>query len=146
IRAYAFRISKTGRTCWPSGSQYRNLAQALTPCSRPIWLVARGLLSLVSAQLLLHREGEQPSRDQLCSRSKDARARTNLAAASSDARKGSQTTGNPVENDRRVMTLWLGYSLRKRRSIYRLAQWIFAGRSEQHPFGSLIFNVDLAIS
>src|SRR5262249_22051750 len=104
---YALGISKTNGAGWPSGSQYRNLAQAFTSCSRPLWLVACGLLSLVSPQLLLHREGEQPYRDQLCSGSEDARARTNVAAASSDAGKGSQTTRSAAENGRRFVMLSL---------------------------------------
>src|SRR5262249_60757426 len=51
----------------------------------------------------LCREGEQQSGDQLCSGSEDAGGRTNLAAASSDARKGAQPTGSPAENDRRFV-------------------------------------------
>jgi hypothetical protein len=46
-----------------------------------------------------------------------------------------------------MLSLWFGYSLRKMKAvIIELAHWNFAGRSEQHPFGPLIFNVDLIIS
>src|SRR5262249_50706961 len=50
------------------------------------------------------------------------------ARVTSDAGKGSQTTGNPAENGRRFVmsSLWFGYSLRKlKAAIVELAQWNF---------------------
>ena len=47
---------KTTGTGGPGGPQHGNVAQALAPRSGAAWLVARGLLSLVSPELLLHRE------------------------------------------------------------------------------------------
>ena len=72
LRTHACGVSQTAGIVWPSCPQHGNLAQAIASCSGALWPVARGLLSLISAQLLLHREREQPTRDHLCYGSQDA--------------------------------------------------------------------------
>jgi UDP-2,3-diacylglucosamine pyrophosphatase LpxH len=58
-------VSKTTGTSRSGGPEHGNLAEAPTPRPSPLWSIARGLLSLVSPQLFLHRKGKQPSRDHL---------------------------------------------------------------------------------
>src|SRR5262249_59899495 len=93
VRTHPRGVSETTGTNRSGGAEYGNLAEAVAPRPGSLWFIARGLLSLVLPQLLLHREGKQRACDQLCRGAQDTRARADLAAAPGDLGQGSQATG-----------------------------------------------------
>src|SRR5262249_16673713 len=83
----------------PGGRQHRYLAQAPASCAGALWSVAGGLLSLISPELLLHRQGNEPPRDHLCHGCQDTTARIDLAATSGDPGEGARAAGMDSDVD-----------------------------------------------
>ena len=99
LRAHTRGVLETNRTVGPGGSQHWNVAEAVEPYPGSLRSIARGVLSLLSAELLQGRKRRQPIDYQLCHHSKDACAGTDMAAAPIDLRQDTcLTAGDPGEN------------------------------------------------